>query len=134
MPTEYFQKWYAENKDRLATKRKKAYHDDPEYRKKALARSAEQRAKVRGKRPPHHDVPFAAAAVLLEIPTTTLREWRRKHYFPEPYHHQSKMYFSIRQVSMLKAIRNYFAGNQSRPKHSERWRLLAIIEWVTKNW
>lgn len=134
MPSAYFQKWYAANKDRLADKRKKTYREDSEYRARALARSAGQRAKVRGKRPPNHDVPFAICAVMLGVPTTTLREWRRKNYFPEPYHHQSKMYFSNRQVTLVRAIRNYFANAQSRPKHSDRWRLLQIIDWVKDNW
>lgn len=40
---DYYAEWYQRNKKKISETRKKAYHEDPKYREKVLARSAEHR-------------------------------------------------------------------------------------------
>lgn len=57
---DYYAKWYQENRERISRKRKDAYDDDPEYKRKVLAQSTSHREKHR-KAPrvkvPRHTVP-----------------------------------------------------------------------------
>ncbi len=41
--TETYKKWYENNKQSFAERRKQRYRDDPEYRKKAVERAREYR-------------------------------------------------------------------------------------------
>jgi hypothetical protein len=134
MASAYFKTWYKANKARLAEKRKQVYRQDEEYRKRALERSSLQRAKIREAHPAGYDVDFDLAAELLEVSTVTLREWRRKDYFPEPKHHQSKMWFTSHQVSLIRVLGNFFARNGPRPRVAERRRLQQLVSWVHSNW
>jgi hypothetical protein len=134
MPREYFKKWYEKNKTRLADKRKKVYSTNVEYRQRALDRSSEQRAKIRQAHPAGYEVVFPAAAEILNIPLATLREWRRKKYFPEPKHHQSKMWFTPNQIRLLRVLDNFFTRSGPRPQVAEQWRLDALVDWVHSNW
>src|SRR6266851_8456252 len=83
-----YQAWYEQNKQRLAAQRKKLYAENPEYRQKAI--EASRRRRSGNQTPPAPPVPpeglisFEKAADRLGVGTSTLREWRRMKYFPEP--------------------------------------------------
>lgn len=46
----YTKKWYEENKDSIAARRRKRYTDDPEYRKAVLSQSQQYRERQRKER------------------------------------------------------------------------------------
>jgi hypothetical protein len=100
-----FRNWYEKRKQRLSEKRKKLYAENPEYRQRALEASRRYR---RGERtlPTPADAPisFAQAAELTGIGVSTLHEWRRKKLFPEPKHNNRGLWFTEKQVLLLKNI------------------------------
>jgi hypothetical protein len=106
-----FGKWYEKHKQRLSEKRKKLYAEDPEYRQRQLESSRQRR---RGERtlpkPPGAPISFAQAAERAGIGVSTLHEWRRKKCFPEPKQHNRGLWFSEKQVLLLKNLKEFFRG------------------------
>jgi len=104
-----FRNWYEHNRQRLSEKRKKLYAENPEYRQQALESSKRYR---RGERslpnPPGAPISFAQAAERTGIGVSTLHEWRRKKYFPEPKHHNGRLWFSEKQVLLLEDLKQFF--------------------------
>jgi alpha-L-fucosidase len=79
-----FSDWYEKNKARLSEKRKKLYRENSEFRDSALRRAEVQR-KRRQDNPEDtqgYTNGFSDTAEELGITVWTLREWRRKSYFP----------------------------------------------------
>jgi hypothetical protein len=129
-----YQKWYQKNQKQLSAKRKKLYAENPEYRERALAASRRRR---RGERTPltPADAPisFAQAADRVGIGNSTLHEWRRKKYFPEPKRHNRALWFSESQVSLLKSLKDFFQKYR-QPSKIKHARLKEARAFISANW
>src|SRR5205809_5288976 len=122
----YQQDWYQKNKQQLSVKRKKRYADNSEYRQRAVEasrrrRSGEQTPPV-SPVPPDAPISFAEALVRLDKKPSTLREWRRMKYFPEPKRHNRALWFTENQVILIgklkECLRKY--GKRRGPiKHAQ---------------
>lgn len=130
-----FKNWYEENKEKLASDRKHKYETDPVYRLKVLSRSRKFRADHPPAPPPIGcDRDFEETAGDLGITVWTLREWRRKNYFPEPNLHAGKFYFSMPQVEQLLSLVSFFAKNGQRIRKDTKAGLDNVISSVFANW
>ena len=130
-----FGKWYEKHKQRLSEKRKKRYAQDPEYRQRALEASRRHR---RGERtvpnPPGAPISFGQAAERTGIGVSTLHEWRKKKCFPEPKHHNRSLWFSEKQVLLLKHLKEFFRLNGRKPRKIKLDRLNQVIAFIFSNW
>jgi hypothetical protein len=123
-----FGKWYEKHKQRLSEERKKRYAQDPEYRQRQLEASRRHRRGERSlPKPPDAPIFFAQAAERTGIGVSTLREWRRKKYFPEPQHHNGRLWFSEKQVLLLENLKQFFRLNGRKPRHIKLERLKAVV-------
>jgi len=126
--------WYAQNKERLAEKRAKRYAEDSAYREAALKRSREQRKKTKLPVEDEYTVSFTEMARLLSITVWVLREWRRKSYFPEPYHRDGRLWFKPEHEGLLISLREYFDTNGVRVTDATRKGLEDVVSLVYSNW
>jgi hypothetical protein len=130
-----YQAWYHKNKQRLAAKRKKLYAENPEYRQRAVESSRRYR---RGERtpptPPDAPISFAQAADRLGIGISTLHGWRRKKLFPEPKRHNGHLWFTEKQVSLLKSLKDFFQKYGMRPAKIKQKLLNELREFIGANW
>src|SRR6266567_7122792 len=130
-----YRDWYHKNKQRLAAKRKKLYAENPEYRQRALEASRRSR---RGERapptPPDVPISFAQAADRLDRGISTLREWRRKKYFPEPKRQNRGLWFTENQVSLLKKLKEFYQVYGKRPGKVKHDRLNEVRAFIWGNW
>lgn len=126
--------WYAKNKQRLAEKRAKRYAEDPAYREAALRRSREQRLK--GKTPvlDGTTVPFKDMATALGVTTWTLREWRRKNYFPEPANRDGRLWFHPDQRVLLQGLVSFFGEYGTRLSAASQRDLDLLTATIFANW
>src|SRR2546423_7129047 len=97
--------WYEKNKQQLSDKRKKRYAENSAYRQRSVEASRRRRS---GEQippvlpvPPDAPISFAEAVVRLNIKPSTLREWRRKKYFPEPKRHNRAPWLTDSQLILL---------------------------------
>jgi hypothetical protein len=127
--------WYLKNKERLSEKRKRLYAEDPEYRQRALENSRRYR---RGERslptPPDAPISFPQAAERTGIGISTLHEWRRKKYFPDPKHHNRGLWFTEKQVLLLKNLKEFFRKYGKRPWKMKQGPLKELLAFISANW
>jgi len=126
--------WYEKNKQRLSEKRAKRYREDSAYRAAALERSRHQRA---GKKPhvvASTDVSFSQAAVAIGVSIWTLREWRRKNYFPEPLRRNGQLWFSPEQVERLRMLQHFFEVHGVRTTKQTKPDLESLVSLTYANW
>lgn len=126
--------WYAKNKARLSVKRAKRYKEDAQYRQAALDRSRAQREIKKVPVTDAHTVAFTEAAQALGITVWVLREWRRKDYFPEPYHRDGRLWFSPPQVQALQRLQEFFEEHGARVTDALRPQLENVVELIYSNW
>ena len=130
-----FSEWYKHNRQRLSEKRKKLYAEDPEYRQRALEASKKRR---RGEptlpTPPDAQISFAQAAERVGTSVSTLREWRRKKYFPEPKHYNRGLWFTESQVLLLKNLKGFFGVYGKRSWKIKLDRLKELVASISDNW
>jgi hypothetical protein len=134
-----FQKWYAkeDNKLKLADARKKRYRDDPTYRTKALQNAATQRAKVRDlkdQRPAHYSYPNTEVVRRVGISVATLRLWRDRRYYPQPFAHRGRIYFTLEQVALLEGLAKFFRDKGRRLKPEDLVTLENLVNYIHANW
>lgn len=132
-----FKKWYENNRAALAEKRHQRYLNDPEYRAKALANKAAQTAKVKAFRlplPPEYTHTLETLSEGLGVTVWTLREWRKKKYFPEPYKYGQNVCFTEDQVALLQTLKTFFDehGNRSAKRNQEA--LDNLVSLIFANW
>jgi hypothetical protein len=58
---------------------------------------------------------------------STLRQWRRKKYFPEPKHHNRSLWFTENQMLLLKSLKEFF---RVYGKRTGKIKLDRLKEWV----
>lgn len=126
--------WYARNKARLSEKRARRYREDSAYRAKALLRSRQQRATTKSVVRDGYTVPFREAARQVGVTGWTLREWRRKNYFPEPRRRDGRLWFTPEQVGLLRELRQFFRQHGVRVKASTRDALGDVVALTYANW
>ena len=129
--------WYAENKARLSVKRAKRYREDKEYREAALRRGRQQRKKKTSPDDAQgaaYTVAFNEMARKLGITVWVLREWRRKDYFPEPYHRDGRLWFKPEQFYLLGQLLAFFEAHGSRVGEAKRKALEETVTLVYSNW
>jgi hypothetical protein len=129
-----YKKWYDDNKQKLLDKRKKRYHEDATFREKQLDRSRKQRE---AKTEPVKDgyvVPFSTAADHIGVTIWTLREWRKKDYFPEPKHRNRRLWFTDNQVLWLEKLQHFFIENGFRVSERKLKPLQELVGLIYANW
>jgi hypothetical protein len=126
-------KWYEKNKLRLSEKRKKRYQEDEAYKNSIKERSKTQRKRVEDTEKVFI-VTFKEASEQLQVSMWSLREWRKKDYYPEPQHRLGKLWFSQRQVILLQQLADFFKNHGIRTKQSDRDSLQSIIASIFANW
>jgi hypothetical protein len=111
-------RWYEQNKQRLSEERKKKYSEDAEYRQRVIGASKRRRSGEQTPTlppvPPDAPISLAVAADRLGIGRSTLREWRAKKYFPEPKRHNRGLWFTEKQVELLRPIKEFFKKYKMR--------------------
>ncbi len=107
----------------------------------ALASAVESQAGLqnltRGERtspPPADAISFSEAAKRLDIGASTLREWLRMKYLPEPKRHNRGFWFTENQVSLLKELKAFFQKYRMRPWKIKQDRLKEVLGFIWTNW
>jgi hypothetical protein len=133
-----YQKWYEKNKQRLSEERKKLYAENPEYREQ---RREDSRKYRRGERSPlvplvPADAPisFAETVVRLDIKPSTLREWRRMKYFPEPKRHNRAPWFTENQVMLLGKLKECLQKYGKRRGPIKPAQMKEVRAFISANW
>ena len=130
-----FKNWYSKNKEELAEKRAKQYREDPAYREKVLQRSREYRANNRTETTPEgYEQHMAGAAEVIGVTVWTLREWRKKNYFPEPFEFKGKLWFTGNQLHLLTSLRQFFDEHGVRTAAHNRGALDLLTQVIYANW
>lgn len=132
---EYFSRWYEQNAEALNAKRRERYHTDPEYKAKQLENRRKQLERGRSLSPlnPTYTKTFSEAAEELGISIWRLRNWRNNNYFPEPYPYGKFLYFTDRQVELLRGLTN-FIGDKPRLSAEDRAKMEDITNLIFANW
>jgi len=131
----YEQQWYQKHKKRLSAKRKKLYVENTEYRQKAQERSMQYR---NGERTPTipADAPIsmAAAAACIGVGKSTLRDWRRSKYYPEPKRYKGRLWFTQNQLSLLRELKRVLRLYKMRPLKMKQEKLKEVCELISSSW
>lgn len=133
--SEYFKKWYEAKKVDLAAKRALRYKTDPEYRAKVLDAHKRNRLKRVGSPSPEgytHSMNETAEA--LGVTIWTLREWRKKEYFPEPLLHRGRKWFNRRQVYLLRSLKEAREQLGARLDRTGKQKISETVSYVFANW
>ena len=120
--------WYDENKEDLSAKRKKQYAEDAEYRQRAVENGRRNRRGERIPQPAHAQISWSQAAKQIGIGLSTLREWRRYKYFPKPIRYNRGLWFSHKQVQLLKGLKEFFKKHGNRRPFQVKEKLLAQVK------
>lgn len=126
----YYADWYQENKERISQKRKEAYRNDPEYRERVLAQSAEHREKRRVAprvKIPRHQVPrryptgdggeivlFSIGFFSLFIARSvqSINEWEKAGILPRTPYIQGTRRFRFYSQAMMEAVRDMIGAKR----------------------
>lgn len=130
-----YKDWYARNKEKLAQRRAERYKSDPAYREKVISASREHRRNNKGPSVPEgYSFTMSSASDALGISIWTLREWRKKDYFPEPLDFKGCRWFTEGQVAMLARLRDFFELHGTRVKKGDRQDFDDLVSLVYANW
>ena len=120
---DYYSEWYQSNKKRIAEKRKTAYDEDPEYKEKVLAQSAESRERqrsVRRVKVPRHQVPrryktgdegevvlysIGFFAMFISRSVQSINEWEKAGILPKTPYIQGSRKFRFYTQAMMDSVR-----------------------------
>lgn len=131
-----FKEWYDNGGNKkLSKKRKERYKNDPLYRQNAINKAADRRKLVKLVPPPDGYVcTLEDVAKRMGCSIWTVREWRRKNYFPEPLVHKGRMMFTEQQLLMLWKLFDFFLENGKRLKEADKDKLDNLVAIVYSNW
>lgn len=80
--------------------------------------------------PASHPYTFDDVADHLSISTFSLRDWRRRSYFPQPHTQNSRLYFSAHQVRLLEKMQEFLSGGGARrPAELETMKNTVFMNW-----
>lgn len=131
--SERYKRWYDKNKKTLSARRKARYHNDPQYRQKALDNRRKSLPKS-DPLPEGYVHTFSDAADMLDVSIWKLREWRRKNYYPEPLEHGRALYFTQAQVELLGKLRNFLSTAGMRMTDEAKNHLDVLTNLIHANW
>jgi hypothetical protein len=125
--------WYEKNKARLAEKKKKRYLEDEAYRNSIKERSKTQRKRADV---PQDEFTLSMQEVSDQLGVTiwTLREWRKKNYFPEPVHRLGRLWLSPTQVQWLERLKDFLVAKGLRLRDADRKELDELVSLIYSNW
>src|SRR5216117_357333 len=83
---------------------------------------------------PDAPVSFSEAAPRLGIGTSTLREWCRKKYFPEPKRHNRAPWLTDHQVMLIGKLKECLRVNKMRPASIKIAALKEVRASIAENW
>lgn len=134
-----FKRWYEANKESLAERRKRRYHENEKYRKELLAKSAESRKQRRMEAlnlPPQYVHTHSDVSEKLGIDPERLRFWLRKNYYPTPFSLNKRNFFTEGQLNLLSSLAAFF---QAQPQHRRmgpiaRKQLDELVSVIFANW
>jgi len=126
----YYDKWYDENKEAVADKRKQRYEKDPSYRRKVLKRSADYRERQRDVtqvRIPRHQKPrifevdgsevalysIGAFAGYINRSVQSINYWEANKLIPRTPYRSGKRGFRFYTAEMMEVVRRII-GNKRR--------------------
>jgi hypothetical protein len=132
----YNSSWHEKNKERLSAKRKKRYAEDFEYRQRVIEASRRHRRGERTLTTPPDDalISFPQAAERIGISASTLYEWRRKKFFPEPKHYDGALWFTDKQVLLLTKLKEVIRLYGKRRGSVKLERLKEVVALICANW
>jgi hypothetical protein len=84
--------------------------------------------------PAEAPISFTQAAERGGISTSTLHEWRRRKYFPEPKHHNRARWFTEHQVSLLKSLKELLRVYGKRRGKVKFEQLKEAVTSIGTNW
>jgi hypothetical protein len=130
-----FKEWYKQNKGQLSKKRMQRYQVDKAYRQTILARSRKYRIDHKSNPVPDGYVyHMTGAAEHIGVSIWTLREWRRKNYFPEPHEEKGRLWFTGNQVQLLGQLRTFFTKHGVRTSAANKGPLTDLVNLIYANW
>jgi MerR HTH family regulatory protein len=129
-----FSRWYQQNKERLSQRRKQRYAQDSEYRQRAVEGSRRRRRGESNSTTPPNDVPisFGQAAERIGVSGSTLHSWRRQKLFPEPKHHNGRLWFGEQQIALLRDLKEKVHGRRRWYMKTDRFK--EVIAHVHDHW
>jgi hypothetical protein len=137
-PKSNYRKWYEQHKERISAKRKKRYSEDPEYRARAIEASRRRRSGEQAPPippvPPNAPISLEEAADRLGKGVSTLREWRRYKYFPEPTRHNRGLWFTEEQLNLVQELKERLDKYGKRRGPIKQARLREVRAFIGANW
>lgn len=140
-----FASWYERNKEALKKKRAEKYRNDPEYRKAALERAAQQRAKT-PRQPSERDQRFRLiGGVKVEVfrigqvakeiskDEQTIRLWESKGIIPRPTASGSHRYYTATQVGLMQQLSDLLE-DQRYDAPGLKDAVAAMTQKIKENW
>jgi hypothetical protein len=133
-----YQKWYEKNKQRLSEERKRLYGENPEYRARAIEASRKRRSGEQTPPilpvPPDAPISLREAAERVGAGVSTLREWLSKNYFPEPRRYNRGLWFTEKQVELLRLLKEFFKKYKMRPAKITQPMLAQLRASILADW
>jgi len=126
----YYEKWYGENKEEIAEKRKNRYENDPDYKRKVLKRSSDYRERQRSVsqvRIPRHQRPrifviddvkiplysIGAFASYINRSVQSINHWETNKLLPRTPYRVGERQFRYYTAEMMEVVRRV-VGNKRR--------------------
>lgn len=131
-----YQRWYEKHKQELSQKRKLRYQNDPAYRQKILDRKHKQLEKAKAEHQPPAGYVHTMQDVAdgLGVTVWTIREWRKKGYFPAPLKCGRNLLFTDAQFYLLRKLEDFLQAHGKRLSRASRDKLQDEINLIHANW
>lgn len=136
----YFKDWYAKNKDTIAARRAKRYAEDPAYRARQQELARESHKRRFGKR----SIPDVYVVrqndignFISGLTIGRIRSWRENGYIPEPFRKHNEVWFTHKQVQLMRALHHYFESRDSgsaRIPAREKGTLEDLVRDIKESW
>ena len=132
-----YQIWYAENKEKLAKRRKKLYHSNKEYRERNLQACREWRQRnkpwLKREKVERDYLLISEFAELVGCAPETLRNLERKKMLPSTTDGVSRRRYHPGNAKLVIKLVEFRRDNHySAPKYAQR--LKALVGNVKANW
>jgi hypothetical protein len=85
-------------------------------------------------RPAEYAYTNTHVAERIGVSTTTLRLWRQRRYYPQPFMHRGRIYFTLEQTALLEGLAKFFADKGRRLKPEDLVTLENLVNYIHANW
>ena len=148
----YTKEWWEKNKEEVLAGRRQRYHEDPEYRARVLARSAEYRKKRKKERDANpatihlngkdvKAIPVTEVLEIVGIDAERLKYYQRQGYIPPAFVSRPQRLYTLQQAQHIKQLTEFLnlkAEELRRPQTPEgkaaSAQLKGIIAAIQSNW